>query len=294
MAWYPNARKREIRPGSNDPRIRVVGAILHVDAGNAESLFDYFDGPSGGIESHFHVRRDGTVEQYRNTGYEADANFKANSFLDDGVRKGYVSIETQGLEDGEWTGRQMRSIKDLLTWLADTHGFPLRECRNAKDPGVGYHTLFGAPGPWTPVAKSCPGPDRKRQFRDVLVPWFKDASKPDPKPAPKPRPKPRPKPAVEPVRLDRVVAAAKRDPEARAGTFTGKRHVEVVEDALVREGLLARKYADGHYGTATLAAYAAWQHRLGYRGDDADGVPGADSLSKLGKKYDFAVDVKTK
>lgn len=188
MAWYPKARKKEIRPGSNDPKIKVVGAILHVDAGNSSSLYTYFNGPSNGIESHFHVRKDGVVEQYRNTGYEADANYKANSFVEGGVRKGYVSIETQGLEHGEWNAKQMAAIKELLLWLSETHGFPLDKCSDPKDPGVGYHTLFGAPGPWTPVSKSCPGPDRKRQFQDELVPWMREQRKGgnDPKPAPKP------------------------------------------------------------------------------------------------------------
>jgi N-acetyl-anhydromuramyl-L-alanine amidase AmpD len=179
MAWYPAATRREIRPGANDPAIEVVGAILHVDAGDAGTLFDYFNGPSGGIESHFYVRRDGKVEQYRSTGVEADANLKANSFLDSaGVRRGYVSIETQGLEAGEWTPAQLAAIKALLLWLADKHGFPLRPVPKHTAAGVGYHTMFGAPGPWTPAAKTCPGPARIRQFKKDLVPWMAKQSKP--------------------------------------------------------------------------------------------------------------------
>lgn len=179
MAWCPFAKRMNIAPGSSDPRIDVVGAILHVDAGNNASLFRYFNGPSNGIESHFHIRKDGVIEQYRNTGYEADANYKANSFYEGGRRKGYVSIETQGFEHGEWTPAQMESIKRLLVWLSNRHDFPLRECRDPRDPGVGYHTLFGAPSAWTPVSKSCPGPDRKRQFHGTLVPWFKNPEEDD-------------------------------------------------------------------------------------------------------------------
>lgn len=290
MPLFGPAKKRLIAPGGNDPAIKVVGAILHVDAGNAVTLYDYFNGPSAGIESHFHIRKDGIVEQYRDTGREADANFKANSFVEDGVRRGYVSIETQGLEKGEWTPQQLRSIKDLLAWLAETHGFPLRKCRDPRDPGVGFHTLFGAPSAWTPVSKSCPGPDRKRQFEDVLVPWFKDSrEKPEPKPEPKPTPKPEPKPAAKVVDLSKVVAAAKRDPRAKSGTFVAKADVDIVEDALVAEGLLAKGYADGHFGTKTIAAYAKWQRECGYEGDDADGYPGESSLKKLGKKHGFDV-----
>jgi len=172
MAWYPLAVKKNINPGPNDPPIKVVGAILHVDSGDSKSLYGYFANASGGIESHFFVKKDGSVEQYRDTGYEADANLKANSFVSGGVRKGFVSIETQGLDKGTWTPPQLLAIKVLLTWLAGVHQFPLKKCDNPQGPGVGYHTMFGAPGPWTPVAKDCPGPDRIRQFNNVLVPWF--------------------------------------------------------------------------------------------------------------------------
>lgn len=175
MAWYPLATKKNINPGPNDPPIIVVGAILHVDAGNSADLFNYFKNASGGIESHFHVPKDGPVQQYRDTGYEADANLKANSFRGkDGRTYGFVSIETQGMDAGQWNEWQLQNIKRLLSWLSVTHNFPLRKCDNPQGPGVGYHTMFGAPGPWTPVAKSCPGADRVRQFNEVLVPWFSE------------------------------------------------------------------------------------------------------------------------
>lgn len=172
MALCPFARHRLIPPGSNDPRIIPVGAVLHVDAGNASSLYDYFSGPSGGIESHFHVQLDGDIEQYRDTAYEADANYRGNSWVSGGRRYGLISIETQGYEYGEWTTAQLASIKRLLRWLADTHDFPLQKAPGWQGPGVGYHVMFGAPGPWTPEAKSCPGDRRIEQFHDELVPWM--------------------------------------------------------------------------------------------------------------------------
>lgn len=173
MAWYPEAVKKNINPGPNDPPIKVIGAILHIASTEAKSLFTYFNGPSKGIESHFYVLREGFPEQYRDTHFEADANLKANSFIaKDGTRCGYVSIESQGLDNGEWDAHELQQIKRLLRWLSETHDFPLTKCKTPTSPGVGYHTLFGAPGPWTPVAKTCPGPDRVRQFNNVLVPWF--------------------------------------------------------------------------------------------------------------------------
>lgn len=162
---YPAAKHLLIPPGSNDPAIVPRVAILHVDAGNAESLHTFFRDRSGGIESHFHIQRDGDVEQYRNIFWQADANFRANDFA--------VSIETQGFGSGQWTPEQLASIKRLLLWLKSEAGIPLVKCPRWDGAGVGYHVQFGAPGPWTPVAKSCPGPDRIKQFDAALVPWMK-------------------------------------------------------------------------------------------------------------------------
>lgn len=184
MAIYPAAKFRNIPPGVNDPAIIAMGAVLHVDAANSGSLYSYFNGPSGGIESHFFVRKDGVVEQYRDTKYEADANLHANSFIKNGKRYGYISIETQGFAKGEWNDVQVAEIKKLLLWLSHTHNFPLKKCATPTDPGVGYHVMFGSPGPWTPVAKDCPGPDRVKQYNNILVPWFKTATIPPVKPVP--------------------------------------------------------------------------------------------------------------
>lgn len=160
----PFATHKIIPPGDNDPSIRPRLAILHVDAGNAESLHAFFRDRSGGVESHFHVQRDGGLEQYRGIYDQADANNLANDFA--------VSIETQGFGTGEWTDEQLATIKRLLLWLNAEAGIPLVKCPKWDGAGVGYHVQFGAPGPWTPVAKSCPGPDRVRQYHEVLVPWL--------------------------------------------------------------------------------------------------------------------------
>ncbi|MEW2635271.1 peptidoglycan-binding protein [Streptomyces sp. NPDC048389] len=90
------------------------------------------------------------------------------------------------------------------------------------------------------------------------------------------------------VDLSRLVTAARSDP-AHLGRPITYPAVRVVENALVAEGLLNTRYADGHYGTATVDAYAGWQRRCGYRGQDADGIPGKDSLRRLGARHGFDV-----
>lgn len=174
--WYPGAQRLPIKAGANDPQIVPSLAILHVAVSDAPSLFSFFRDRSGGIESHFYVRKDGTVEQYRSVLREADANFRANSYERKGQRRGAVSIETQGMALGRWTGAQIEAIKALLMWLHDEHGIRLAQ---VADPfpvlgGVSYHSRFPE---WSPVAKSCPGPRRIRQYRRVLVPWMREVRK---------------------------------------------------------------------------------------------------------------------
>jgi len=163
MALYPPAVKKLLKlDPAMDPRETMRVVILHVDANNATSLYDYFNGPSGGVESHFFVKKDGTVEQYRDTAYQADANMAANQFA--------ISIETQGYAAGTWSAAQLAAIKALLLWCHTTHGIPLVKCPKWDGSGVGYHILFMQQ--WAGGPRSCPGPDRIKQFDNVLVPWM--------------------------------------------------------------------------------------------------------------------------
>lgn len=94
---------------------------------------------------------------------------------------------------------------------------------------------------------------------------------------------------VPDVSLANVIAAAGTDPGAPQGATTHRDDVLVVERALCAEGLLATEWLDGSFGTSTRDAYAEWQSRCGYEGDDADGVPGRTTLEKLGAEHGFRV-----
>lgn len=100
-------------------------------------------------------------------------------------------------------------------------------------------------------------------------------------------PQPPKKPTVD---LSRLVEAAKRDPKLPQGGTTYPAGVKIVERALKDEGFLPSKYAaDGSYGSLTVGAYSKFQKKLGYKGKDADGIPGLTSLRRLGEKYGFTV-----
>lgn len=148
---------------------RVI--ILHVTAGTGDAR------PHDGLEWHFEIFKDGRIQQQVDTVALASANYKANGFA--------ISIETEGLGDGTWTDAQLKSIERLINWLLAVHPTIRRQiCPTWDGSGIGYHIQFGSPGYWTPVAKSCPGPNRIRQFKEVLMPRILAGTSPAPIPAP--------------------------------------------------------------------------------------------------------------
>jgi len=195
MARYPGAVYREVVGLSKDPPIRPIGIILHVSASNADSLYGWFNGPSGGVESHFHIPlKPGQVEQYRDTNREADANYKGNSWIEGNERLGFLSVETAGLGDGEWNDYQLRELEKLIRWASAAHKFPLRVTSGYHSPGIGYHVQFGAgegTNSWSNArGKVCPGPKRIAQIKNVLMPRLNSASEP-PHPPHEPPPPPK-------------------------------------------------------------------------------------------------------
>jgi hypothetical protein len=171
---YPPAKLRLIPPGASDPPIVPVVVSFHVAVSLARSLFGWFNGPSGGIESHLYLLRDGTWEQYRTFDREADAQLGGNSWPSGGRRLGSITIETQGLALGWWSPEQRRELKAFALWSHENLGIPLRVV-TVPNPttlaagGFGYHSLFPA---WNSLRKSCPGPNRVRWFNDHFAPWL--------------------------------------------------------------------------------------------------------------------------
>jgi len=187
----------------------------------------------------------------------------------DGNRHFY-GFECENLGNGKdpWPEAQLEAIERVSAAICRHHGWPVRSVIGHLD--------------WQP-GKVDPRGFTMASMRDRVE------ARLAPKPAPTPTPAPDlPKPQAPKVDLSRLIAAAKSDP-AKAGTPVTYSGVKTVEAALVDAGLLAKKYSDGHYGTTTITAYAAWQRRCGYTGSAADGIPGRTSLERLGAKYGFTV-----
>ncbi|MFI1735444.1 N-acetylmuramoyl-L-alanine amidase [Streptomyces acidicola] len=182
----------------------------------------------------------------------------------DGNRHFY-GFECENLGDGKdpWPDAQLLAIEKVAAAICRHHGWSARSV-------IGH--LEWQPG------KVDPRGFTMSSMRERVAKRLGEAP---PKVTP-------PKPTVPVVDLAKLVAAAKSDP-ARSGTPVTYSGVKVVEAALVDAGLLEKKYSDGHFGSATVDAYAKWQRRLGYSGPAADGIPGMASLTKLGKTYGFTV-----
>lgn len=170
MAWYPRAVKRELPQNRSQSRIDPRTIALHTAVSNGSSLFNYFNGRSSGVESHFYIRKDGTVEQYMDTTVRADCQNDANGFaVSIESWDGYGSVWTSERDLPAWNLRQVDAIVDLMAWLHRTHGIPLRVSRSWDDSGVGWHRKYiGRPG-WARSPRACPGDRRIAQIPDMIA-----------------------------------------------------------------------------------------------------------------------------
>jgi hypothetical protein len=196
-----------------------------------------------------------------------------NEATTDGNRHFY-GWECENMGDGKdpWPAAQIEAIVRVITALCRHHDWTARSAIRHLD--------------WQPGKVDPRGPGMN--WDDILERVARRLAGTTPSTPKPPAPKPLPKPARPVVDLSKLVAAAKSNPAAK-GTPVTYSGVRTVETALVDAGLLSKRYSDGHYGTTTVAAYAKWQHKLGYRGKDADGIPGRTSLERLGDRYGFEV-----
>jgi len=119
-----------------------------------------------------------------------------------------------------------------------------------------------------------------------IINVFKPAPKP-PVPVPAPKPVPAPAPVAKPVTPKPAPAPAPKVAVqvSLAAVQPGRKNKQV---GIVQEALKTVKKYDGPinsvFDKATRSAYATWQTSLGYKGTDANGVPGVKSLTALCKK----------
>jgi N-acetylmuramoyl-L-alanine amidase-like protein len=148
------------------------------------------------------------------------------------------------------------------------------------------------------VSTDCPGPWAMRNWTVLVAEiesqyaLLKGGSTPAPPAPPSSAPGRPSMVGAPPISLKIVEMCAREDPSRPQGETTNYNQVIWVQNALVLEGFLSEtdtRWGRGAFGSMTVAAYRRWQVRLGYTGNDADGIPGQTSLTALGKKWGFRV-----
>lgn len=255
------------------------GAIVFNKSGDSQVLFGQSEGRADVMDRFRKYLTDTKREWYEATRTNR-AGFKGQEgFVDLRVKGGLwetvrLLVETgpekfESVRDNCWVNRVVGKTAPAIEILSVRHVGPREvvslesSTRTYVANGLLCHNTHGDPGAFP--------------MRAIL-----NAAKPVPPKAPA-APRPPSKPPSKPVvSLKHVVAAARRDPGGRQGATTHKVEVRLVEDALVKLGYLNKRWADGSFGTYTVAAYARLQRHLGYAGAAADGIPGSHSLTWLG------------
>ena len=286
MAWFPEAIRKPLTADKMAgaglrPRLTVFNRVnLHVAVSEGSSLFDFFN-RSGRADSHFYVRKDGTVEQYVDTAFRAFADLEGNDAT--------ISIETQGglnNPQGEpWTDAQVEALAKIYAWAAREHGVRVQIAQNSKvgdsSKGLSWHRL-GIDGNFPALpdvragriqrgggmrysgsfGKVCPGDEKIRQADRV----FARANEILGGAAPAPAPAPVPVPVV---------------PAPAPGVNYNPNNYDVAYVKEVQERLNDRNYrlvTDGILGAITFAAIKDFQSKHGLV---VDGIPGPNTLSIL-------------
>lgn len=265
MAWFPEAIRKEIAKHKK-PLTLFNRVNLHVAVSEADSLFGYFSRSDVGVVSHFYVRRDGTVEQYVDTRYQAAADLDGNDAS--------ISVETEGgvhnAQGEPWSAAQLASLAKIFAWAVEVHGIPARLAENslpgAPSRGLSWHRL--GVDPWRVSGgmrysksrgKICPGDAKISQIPGILAAATTGQVVSPLPPAPSPSPAPTPEPV-------------------RNYLIHGDRGARVTELQQLLKSVGYGIAADGIYGNATREAVTAYQVS---RGLVVDGVAGPDTLGAL-------------
>lgn len=174
--WCPFAIHKPIPETYTQNAIEPRISILHSAGGSAE-LEGWWNNPqSKGLESHSFVDDETYIDpadgleyaklyQYVNIFVQADANREANDIA--------VSTETASTVNAAepWSPPQVRTIVRWLVWCStEAPAIKAQLCPSPRGSGIGWHVMFGAPGPWTPArGKVCPGPARIKQVPGIIA-----------------------------------------------------------------------------------------------------------------------------
>ncbi|MFJ5294536.1 peptidoglycan-binding protein [Streptomyces sp. NPDC088348] len=254
MARMPGATWRPVPNCTKGGQDSIRGVVLHVMAGTLDGSDSWFRNPSAQASAHFGVGKDGRIFQWVDTRDRAWAQADGN--------RSWLSIEHEGQGGDSLTAKQLAATASIVAWMHKTHGVKLQTTDSASGSGVGWHGMGGAA--WGGHT-ACPGTPIKNQRAAII----KVAGG---NPAP-------PNPGGDSSGVARYQVTIN---DLKYGYGASGAQVTKVGQALVKQGCSAYKTGPGPDWTdADTLSYQKWQKKLGYTGDAADGVPGAESLKKL-------------
>jgi hypothetical protein len=260
MARMPGAEWRPISvnrtPGGQDS---VRGVVVHIMAGTFEGTDSWFRNPKAQASSHFGTSKTGRLRQWVDTADRAWAQAGGN--------RQWLSVENEGKGGDKLTDAQLDANARVLAWAHTAYDVPLRVAHSPSERGLGYHAMGGSD--WGGHT-SCPGSRIVAQLDDIVR---------------------RAKAITEGTAPGKDEPAEQDGPARYRVTINGLEygygatgaHVTAVGKALVAKGH-GDAYQEGPgptWSDADTENYAAFQRSLGYKGADADGVPGESSLRAL-------------
>jgi peptidoglycan hydrolase-like protein with peptidoglycan-binding domain len=137
------------------PLARNLGLILHHAVADG-SLHDWFDNPASGVSAHFWVSRDGRIEQYVDTDWQAWHAMQLND--------SYIGVETEGCTvepfDEPMPDPMVEALVDLYAEGNRRHGWPHALAEGDGQPGFGTHKMA--------VATACPC-DTRANMRQLIL-----------------------------------------------------------------------------------------------------------------------------
>lgn len=263
---------------------REAKSVRWLVAHSAEGAHDELDlgryfGRTRAGSSHAGIGQDG--------GYASYVNYADTAWTNPPLNEEAETVELCGFarwSDQQWRAHpaMLETLARWLAWRATVRRIPLRLLTpadlRAGESGVLDHRrvndVYDQSSHWD-VGSGLPWPAVMKRAKQIAA-------------------VPPPKKALPVVDLSALTKAFHLDPERRQGGVTpgASDDVRLVEQALVAERLLPRRYAgDGSAGSLTTVGYRGWQLECGFRGSDADGMPGLASLTRLGRRHGFRVQL---
>jgi hypothetical protein len=162
---FPDATWAPLSESGEHGRHVKTQLIFHSTGTRASAAANrrYFNQAGVKVESTLIVNYDGGALQVMEAYERADANTSAS--------RRAISVEVVGEAHEPFTPAQLATCIAIARWACAEHPIERRQAPVHDASGIGWHVMFGAPGPWTNVSgKSCPGSKRIAQVRDVIIP----------------------------------------------------------------------------------------------------------------------------